>query len=358
MARRVGFLWAMVLPACGTPPLETSSQAIQGGSTDDAHTYAIGLRINETSLCSATLIAPNLVLTARHCVAERSGSTECEKATFGKTIPPTGIVASTCTDLRSKDCMAWYDVKEIVTPSVTSACGQDVALLVLTKNVEGTTPATPQLTPLTNMSPFTAIGFGKTRATSGATGTRRVREDIELICAPGYSAPKYDCSKMGKFVSDKDFLSGAGVCPGDSGAGAFDQQSVRRKEPLAIGVASRGWGDEQDNCTFMIFNELAPHAELIRKTARQAASDGGYPIPLWVTNMGDGGTPPVTHPTGEAGTPAPSSAVSPPSPEKEAKTPAAEAAISCASTPGSGGSPWIIAILASGLILRRARRSR
>ncbi len=357
MGRRRGILWLLTLAACGAPRLESSMQTIQGGTEDESHTYAIGLRLNETSLCSGTLIASNLVLTARHCIAERSTSTDCEKATFGKVTSVAGISASTCTDLHAKDCVAWYGVKEIMTPDGTAACGQDIALLILSTNITTVTPATPLLDSLAATSPFTAIGFGKPHATTGTTGVRRVRKDIDMICAPGYSAPKYDCSKMGKYLSDNDFLSGAGVCPGDSGAGAFDQDSVARKAPLAIGVASRGWGDAEDNCTYMIFNELAPHASLIRTSGRKAANAGAYPTPSWVTNVGDAGTPPVKKDR-DAGSQVSLPVSADAAPDAAAETKSSDPPASCAVSRGDRTASWIAVLFVAGLLRKRASRVR
>src|SRR4051812_4835425 len=55
----------------------TSSQGIQGGVTDTTHKFAMGICIGGRNsngpngcqgYCSGALIAPNVVVTARHCV--------------------------------------------------------------------------------------------------------------------------------------------------------------------------------------------------------------------------------------------------------------------------------------------------
>ena len=82
MSKRVTVLGSLVamLVAVGCSSRETphtevvasATQAIQGGTTDAAHPFAVGIgydgKSKQAIRCSGTLVLPNMVLTARHCV--------------------------------------------------------------------------------------------------------------------------------------------------------------------------------------------------------------------------------------------------------------------------------------------------
>src|SRR5262245_24494181 len=66
-----------------------NSGEIQGGMSDVSHSFAVGVCFGQlgacTFSCSGVLIAPNLVMTARHCVAKFSPPQgECDAWNFGE----------------------------------------------------------------------------------------------------------------------------------------------------------------------------------------------------------------------------------------------------------------------------------
>src|SRR5687767_2204565 len=68
------------------------ASAIQGGKVAESHSFAVALL--GRGMCSGTLIAPNLVLTARHCVEIEPSSTEsgCEN---GELLTPSQMRVTT-----------------------------------------------------------------------------------------------------------------------------------------------------------------------------------------------------------------------------------------------------------------------
>ena len=108
-------------------------EPIVDGQTDrgDSAVLAIALVTNsEQALCSGTLIAPNLVLTARHCVAEIANPrVVCGQSRFGDSFEPSDLWVSDALDVGSGH---FYPVRQIEVPSSDGEmCGSDIALLVL-----------------------------------------------------------------------------------------------------------------------------------------------------------------------------------------------------------------------------------
>ncbi|HEV3193653.1 MAG TPA: trypsin-like serine protease, partial [Polyangiaceae bacterium] len=76
--------------------------AIENGTVDTAHTFAVGIVQvgSQVSFCSGALLAPNLVATARHCVAESTSvQIDCSTSVFGATRPTSNFGVTTQTQI-------------------------------------------------------------------------------------------------------------------------------------------------------------------------------------------------------------------------------------------------------------------
>ena len=105
-------LAAAALAGCGGPVgdgadgvdgIGRAAHPIIGGTLDEDTSGVVGLALDlgarVAGHCSGTLIAPNLVLTARHCVAlteeaDAEGVVECDNATFRNPFPARMLLAS------------------------------------------------------------------------------------------------------------------------------------------------------------------------------------------------------------------------------------------------------------------------
>ena len=299
-----------------------TSQAIQGGVTDTADSYTVGLCINrQTSggqtfcnyTCSGALIAPNLIVTARHCVMQAPETIDCATSQFGSQL---GTVSVT-TDTVIASATHWFPVKTtggIVTPAPKGVCGNDIALLTLTGNVPANlaTPIIPVVQyPMTNHNLYSfyedAIGYGITAVGANDSGTRRIKKDVKIECIPGDA--QRDCGDLtGSGLTANEFITGDATCSGDSGSSAIEHNSRLAGAPASLGVLSRG-GQAGTVCKYGIYTRLDSWKDLIINTVKTAAPLGGYALPAWTQpappEPADAGTGkdsgPTTRPAGAAG---------------------------------------------------------
>lgn len=288
----------------------TSSSPIQDGTDDTTHTFAVGViqvQGQTAAFCSGALLAPNLVATARHCVAEiATAQVDCATSTFGAVVAASQMKVTT--DAVITPNSAFIDTASIIVPSEAGQdklCGNDIALLVLDKNVDLPQYVEPVLAPpMTDQSTYsttvTAIGYGVDTPTDmqGTTaGTRRIKQDIALQCIPN-DKTFVDCFAdpgAAQIMTRNEFVSGdASTCEGDSGSSAFEQSNFSQAKWVSFGVLSRGSvSTDGKTCVQPIYTRFDAWAALLLEAANQAAAMGGYDAPSWAvaspTSAPDGG---------------------------------------------------------------------
>lgn len=269
--------------ACASPepnPAELAeavgsvTQAIEGGYLDSVDTAVVGivtLSNGGVGACSGTLIAPNVVLTAQHCVATLTTGeqVDCAKSTFGSPHQASSMYVTTKAVL-SQNPADYRGVKEVIVPLEKGpVCGNDVAILVLVNSVDAAdaTPRIPRVdVPAEQGELYYAVGYGL-RGENGPSGTRYRRDQLKLRCVAA------NCKSSQ--VDDAEWLGDTGVCQGDSGGPACDEQD------RVVGVVSRG----APGCAFPVYGHVASWAEFIKSNVVKASVEAGLPTPAWATGF-------------------------------------------------------------------------
>jgi MYXO-CTERM domain-containing protein len=290
--------------------VSTSSSAIQGGTTDTTHNFAVGLvqfaqeQQDMVAFCSGVLLAPNLVATARHCVAALSSTTiDCSSSTFGALYPASGVFVTAQPTISMKGLVHVSNIIVPSEPSQTAVCGNDIALMILSDNIELPQYVEPVIDPPMTDTQYehvvTAIGYGVDTPTDTAgtsAGIRRIKENVDLLCIPDdANDPSFDCFNdptAKQVLTAGEFVSGDSTCEGDSGSGAFEQGNFNNGEWVGFGVLSRG-GVSQDGatCEQPIYTRFDTWGSLIIGAAQQAATQAAaqgqsYSLAQWAGGSG------------------------------------------------------------------------
>ena len=228
--------FALISSACSGDASRTSTQSneqpIIGGVSDtgaEAHNAVVWLTLPGGYACSGSLIAPKLVLTARHCVSQNvtqgigcdiyGNSTNGDHV--GADFTASGIKVHTGVNPGATLATG----TQIFHPPGNNLCNNDLALVVLNTPITSVAPMPLRL----DWGPAigelcTAVGYGATSDAQTGSGTRRRRDNVPVLSAG---------QDWNEVIGAGEIAAGQGVCSGDSGGPLVAASGA------IIGVASR-----------------------------------------------------------------------------------------------------------------------
>ena len=253
------FSAAAIACSSGAPSTDATVAPLVDGARDGPrHPAVVALVLQDAggvSLCSGTLVAADVVLTARHCVSRlASDVVRC---------PSSDVQVLGDRDPRSISVVVTDEVRgakisalgaSIVAPKTTSLCDADLALLRLDRVVPGIEPmrideahAHGSLVCET----VDAVGYGASsddRSSSGL-GVRRSRSHLRVVSG-----------------TDHELVVAVGACGGDSGGPVIDEI-----DGAVLGVDSRGASGCDDAHALEVYTRVDAFLPLVREAIETRA---------------------------------------------------------------------------------------
>jgi hypothetical protein len=273
--------------------------AIVGGTPSLPADDAV-VALNSGSLsCSATLVAPDIAVTALHCVTawDPKASFSCKSdgsldprskgGTLGATVDPASVYVVTGV---IPGATRTYG-KAIYTTNSPEICRDDLAVVVLQGPVDIGGAPLPSLrfARTTKVGePVRVVGYGGT-LTSMDPG-RHARDGLSVL---GVGSPNA-VIPGDPGVPPRTLMVGEGPCQGDSGGPLYSVETGAEIGVLSILAAASCQGSDVRN----IYTQIAPYESMIRDAF---TSVGEEPTVEVVPETGAGGEGGVTGQAGEPG---------------------------------------------------------
>lgn len=290
-------------------PTARASSAIIGGEESPAsEDFVVQLAMRPqgavAGICSGTLVAPNLVLTARHCVAKTDNAALCTAdgdALIGAAVV-SDYAASDLVVYRGRHALADLVADSPSTPRAaargasvvvqgSTLCNGDLAFIVLDRDVPAPYAPVRVDTIATAGELVTGIGYGLVDD-GELPAARQHRTNVPVLLAGRYAWPG------GVGLGDAELLLGESSCSGDSGGPIVSAAGA------VVGVVSRGGGgsgplgNAAAGC--MGATATAIYTHLGTKPSFVASAFAAAGRPIWAEGKPnpyiDGGMPSTTAP--------------------------------------------------------------
>jgi hypothetical protein len=262
------------------------SSAIVGSEPSDAAQDSVVMLVfsdpaaSQTGICTAALVAPRLVLTARHCVAETDADVSC--SVDGQAFSGGGVRANhdarklyvfTGKDRPDLDPAKWKPAGrgvEVLDDGSSNLCTHDLALVLLEQPITGVPLASIRLEGTAEQDErLTTVGWGISSSTN-APAVRQQRSGVHVTrIGPDEADP---------VLTPNEFGFDESICLGDSGGPVLSESSN-----AVVGVVSRGGNGKSaqsdselvSTCTQAtnLATKLAPFRDLVMRAFARAGAE-------------------------------------------------------------------------------------
>lgn len=233
----------------------------------------IVLSINASGIdtpCTGALVADNLIVTARHCVANTvPGAFECdamgelvspgEAGQMGLDVAPEMISLLT----QTSNTVAEAKGKQVFSTGSPSYCRDDLAFVVLDRSLHYPIRPIRVFDPITVGEHLTIVGYG-----AGGSAVGRQRVDGLPVLSVGPDQPTVSDTSA---TPPRSFAAGRSVCAGDSGAPAISEGSG-----AILGVASLESGKCESPDVRNFFAQIRAHPLLVADAFAAAGHEPWY----------------------------------------------------------------------------------
>jgi V8-like Glu-specific endopeptidase len=247
-------------------PNPRMAQALQ---MEESGVVAIGTLLEgdpaRVTLCSGALVAPNLVLTARHCISHPITSTpSCDARGIshngphlGDDVDPSLIGVYVGAHVRVERDVPSARAVTVLHPAGQTLCDADVAFVVLDHPLAGVTVLHMRLNaPVLAGDSVRPVGFGGGVARTLGDRMARDRSTV-LSVGPAQNAD------TGAVLGPREFEVDHATCRGDSGGPALDMQTGE-----VVGIISRGGSCSVEGNH--VYTRVDAYARLAQAAFRQA----------------------------------------------------------------------------------------
>lgn len=271
----IGVVGCNAAPALGERQASSKSSIINGSASGKEQDAVVLLTMASGGLCTATLVAPNLILTARHCVSDlEEGGILCRPdgtSEIGgdilRDIPAGDLsvyLGQRAVDDWRNERPAAARGKRVITNGARNICGGDAALVLLDRDLRAPIARIRTASGAQEGETLTGVGWGLTEA--GTIPTQRMTRSGVRVTDVG---PVDD-------LTASEFMTGESACSGDSGGPMLSAKGA------VVGVVSRGGGGDgpEDNaagaCMGSGSREIFVQLEQQKALLDQAFALAGY----------------------------------------------------------------------------------